>query len=127
MQLDSCFNLTDYYSEVPTRTNVQSRRWLIQSKFETPVLNFANASYTKTVPGHQVTGLSDASQINIQGIDSISVLSGGTAEAAAKLVEKSGGKVAGFIFVINLFDLGGIKKLEDKGYTALSLIQFPGH
>ena len=55
------------------------------------------------------------------------IATGGTAEAAAKLVEKSGGKVAGFIFVINLFDLGGVKKLEDKGYKALSLIKFPGH
>ena len=55
------------------------------------------------------------------------IATGGTAEAAAKLVEKSGGKVAGFIFVINLFDLGGIKKLENKGYKALSLIKFPGH
>jgi len=51
------------------------------------------------------------------------IATGGTAEAAAKLVKKSGGKVAGFIFVINLFDLGGIKKLEDKGYKALSLIK----
>ena len=32
------------------------------------------------------------------------IATGGTAEAAAKLVEKSGGKVAGFLFVINLFD-----------------------
>ena len=55
------------------------------------------------------------------------IATGGTAEAAAKLVEKSGGKVAGFIFVINLFDLGGIKKLKNKGYKALSLIQLPGH
>ena len=55
------------------------------------------------------------------------IATGGTAEAAAKLVEKSEGKVAGFIFVINLFDLGGIKKLEDKGYKALSLIELPGH
>ena len=31
----------------------------------------------------------------------------GTAEAAAKLVEISGGKVACFVFVINLFDLSG--------------------
>ena len=38
------------------------------------------------------------------------IATGGTAEAAAKLVEKSGGKIAGFIFVINLYDLGGIKK-----------------
>ena len=34
------------------------------------------------------------------------IATGGTAEAAAKLIEKSGGEVAGFIFVINLFDLG---------------------
>ena len=39
------------------------------------------------------------------------IATGGTAEAASILVEKSGGKVAGFIFVINLFDLGGIKKI----------------
>jgi len=52
---------------------------------------------------------------------------GGTAEAAAKLVEKSGGKVQGFIFVINLFDLGGKKLLEKKGYKTFSLLDFPGH
>ena len=44
------------------------------------------------------------------------IATGGTAEAASKLVEKSGGIVSGFIFVINLFDLGGKKLLEDKGY-----------
>jgi len=55
------------------------------------------------------------------------IATGGTAEAAAKLIEKSDGKVAGFIFVINLFDLGGKKLLEDKGYKTFSLIDFPGH
>ena len=55
------------------------------------------------------------------------IATGGTAEAAAKLVEKSGGKVAGFVFVINLFDLGGVKNLESKGYQVHSLIKFPGH
>ena len=35
------------------------------------------------------------------------IATGGTADAAAKLVEISKGKVAGFIFVINLFDLNG--------------------
>ena len=55
------------------------------------------------------------------------IATGGTAEAAAKLVEKSGGKVAAFIFVINLFDLGGKKLLENKGYKTFSLIDFPGH
>ena len=55
------------------------------------------------------------------------IATGGTAEAAAKLVEKSGGKVAGFLFVINLFDLNGIKKLKDKGYVSFALLDFPGH
>ncbi len=55
------------------------------------------------------------------------IATGGTAEAAAKLIEISGGKVAGFIFVINLFDLPGNKLLLDKGYKTKSLIEFPGH
>ena len=55
------------------------------------------------------------------------IATGGTATAAAKLVEKSGGEVAGFLFVINLFDLGGKESLEKKGYKCHSLIDFPGH
>ena len=55
------------------------------------------------------------------------VATGGTSEAAAKLVEISGGTVAGFIFVINLFDLGGCDKLKKKSYKVNSLIEFPGH
>ena len=55
------------------------------------------------------------------------IATGGTAEAGAKLVEKTGGRVAAFIFVINLYDLGGKKLLESKGYKTFSLIDFPGH
>ena len=55
------------------------------------------------------------------------IATGGTAEAGAKLVEMSKAKVAGFIFIINLFDLGGNKKLIDKSYFTKSLIEFPGH
>ena len=55
------------------------------------------------------------------------VATGGTAEAAAKLIEISGGTVAGFIFVINLFDLPGSNLLKKKGYKIESLIEFPGH
>ena len=42
------------------------------------------------------------------------IATGGTAEAAAKLVEISKGKVAAFLFVINLFDLGGSNNLLKK-------------
>ena len=55
------------------------------------------------------------------------IATGGTAEAAAKLIELSGGSVAGFIFVINLFDLPGNDLLKKKGYKTESLIEFPGH
>ena len=55
------------------------------------------------------------------------IATGGTAEAAAKLVEISGGKVSGFIFVINLFDLNGSHNLRKKGYKVENLIEFPGH
>jgi len=55
------------------------------------------------------------------------IATGGTAEASAKLVEMSEGSVAGFIIVINLFDLGGSKKLVEKGYKTKNLIEFPGH
>ena len=55
------------------------------------------------------------------------IATGGTAKAAAKLVEKSGGEVSSFIFAINLFDLGGKKLLEQKGYKTFSLMDFPGH
>ena len=55
------------------------------------------------------------------------IATGGTAEAAAKLVEMSGGNVVAFIFVINLFDLPGNDLLKQKGYKTESLVEFPGH
>ena len=55
------------------------------------------------------------------------IATGGTADAAAKLVKISKGKVAGFIFVINLFDLGGSDDLIKQGYKVESIIEFPGH
>jgi adenine phosphoribosyltransferase len=55
------------------------------------------------------------------------IATGGTAEAAAKLIEISGGKVACFVFVINLFDLNGSNNLLKKGYKIENLIDFPGH
>ena len=55
------------------------------------------------------------------------IATGGTAEAAAKLIKISNGKVAAFIFVINLFDLNGSDNLIKKGYNVENLIEFPGH
>ena len=55
------------------------------------------------------------------------IATGGTAEAAAKLVEISKGNIAAFIFVINLYDLGGCDNLLKKGYKVENLMDFPGH
>ena len=69
---------------------------------------------------------------SIENEDSVLIIddliaTGGTAEAAAKLVEISNGKVAAFIFVINLFDLGGSDNLIKNNYKVENLIDFPGH
>ncbi len=63
---------------------------------------------------------------NVLVIDDL-IATGGTAEAAAKLIEISKGNVAAFIFVINLFDLNGSDNLVKKGYNVENLIEFPGH
>ena len=63
---------------------------------------------------------------NVLIIDDL-IATGGTAEAAAKLIEISGGNVCSFIFVINLFDLKGTEKLINKGYRVENLLEFPGH
>ena len=55
------------------------------------------------------------------------IATGGTAEAAAKLIEISKGKVAAFIFVINLFDLGGCDNLLKSGFKVENIMDFPGH
>jgi adenine phosphoribosyltransferase len=47
---------------------------------------------------------------------------GGTAKAAAELVELLGGRVAGFAFVVELADLNGIKKIEK--YRCESLVKY---
>ena len=63
---------------------------------------------------------------NVLIIDDL-IATGGTAEAAAKIIEMSGGIVSNFLFVINLYDLGGNQKLIKKGYKTDSLVEFPGH
>jgi len=55
------------------------------------------------------------------------VATGGTAEAAIRLIEGAGGSVAGCCFVIELPDLGGRKRLEALGHPVLALCAFEGH
>jgi adenine phosphoribosyltransferase len=55
------------------------------------------------------------------------VATGGTAEAAIKLVERAGGIVIGLSFVIDLPELGGAEKLRKLGKIVRTLCAFEGH
>ncbi|MBI5665496.1 MAG: adenine phosphoribosyltransferase [Nitrospirae bacterium] len=51
---------------------------------------------------------------------------GGTAAAAAALIEKLGGVVTEMAFIVNLPDVGGEKKLKERGYSVYCLTEFEG-
>jgi adenine phosphoribosyltransferase len=55
------------------------------------------------------------------------IATGGTAEAAAKLVKRSGGEIVGATFIIDLPELGGMKKLAALGIESHALMAFEGH
>ena len=78
---------------------------------------------TATIEVHK-DSINDGDSVLI--IDDL-IATGGTADAAAKLIEISKGKVTAFIFVINLFDLGGSENLVKSNYKVENLIDFPGH
>ena len=90
---------------------------------ETHSIDFELEYGTATIEVHKDSINKEDSVIIIDDL----VATGGTADAAAKLIKISGGKVAGFIFVINLFDIGGCNKLIKQGYKVENLINFPGH
>ncbi len=75
--------------------------------------------YGKAVLEIQKTALNEGERVVI--CDDL-LATGGTANAAAKLVEKMKGKVTGFAFIIELTELGGIKKISK--YKTVSLVQY---
>tara|TARA_B100000965_G_scaffold206888_1_gene172873 strand:- start:100 stop:627 length:528 start_codon:yes stop_codon:yes gene_type:complete len=90
---------------------------------ETHSVDFELEYGTATIEMHKDSISKEDSVIIIDDL----IATGGTAEAAAKLIKISNGKVSGFIFVINLFDLGGCDKLIKDGFKVENLIEFPGH
>jgi len=54
------------------------------------------------------------------------IATGGTALAAIELIEKVGAEVAGCAFIIDLPDLGGAKKIRDRGVDEFHLVEFEG-
>ena len=90
---------------------------------ETHSVDFELEYGTATIEVHKDSINKDDSVLIIDDL----IATGGTAEAAAKLVEMSNAKIAAFVFAINLFDLGGSDNLVKKGYKVENLMDFPGH
>jgi adenine phosphoribosyltransferase len=55
------------------------------------------------------------------------IATGGTAEAAIKLIRRAGARVVGAVFVIDLPELGGAAKITALGVPVKALVSFPGH
>jgi len=54
------------------------------------------------------------------------IATGGTAIAACNLIKKLGGEVVECSFIVDLFELGGKKKLEKAGYKFFNVVEFEG-
>ena len=54
------------------------------------------------------------------------IATGGTASAAAQLIESAGGTIVQCCFVIDLPDLGGRARLEALGHRVYALMEFEG-
>ena len=75
--------------------------------------------YGKAVMEIQKTAINEGQRVVI--CDDL-LATGGTAKAAAKLVEKIDGVVVGFAFIIELLDLNGRNKIKD--YRSESLVEY---
>lgn len=62
---------------------------------------------------------------NVLLIDDL-LATGGTALAAAQLIEKLKGKISECAFIVDLPEIGGRKKLEQAGYKIFTLVEFEG-
>jgi len=63
---------------------------------------------------------------NILIIDDL-IATGGTAEAAIKLLKKTGANIVGAAFVIDLPELGGAQTIEAMDVAVTTLVKFEGH
>lgn len=54
------------------------------------------------------------------------IATGGTAEAAIKLLQKTGAEIVGAAFIVDLPDLGGLARITKMGIPVTALVKFEG-
>ena len=116
MQVDSCFNLLDTVQEVPLGTVSQKDKWLIQSKFETPALNFASVS-SSVPPTSSVYAAPSADDFRVKGMwHQYGTIPSGSDEGVFAVINAGSGSSAGSLADIVGFStgdpvrIGGTKK-----------------
>jgi adenine phosphoribosyltransferase len=55
------------------------------------------------------------------------IATGGTAEGAVKLLKQMGAEVLAAVFIVDLPELGGARKIRDLGVPVRTLVSFEGH
>jgi adenine phosphoribosyltransferase len=86
--------------------------------FDTHAFHYELEYGTDTLEVH-IDGISDGQRVLL--VDDL-LATGGTIEACCKLVERSGGTVAGCAFLIELTTLEGAKRIAQ--YTTFSLLKY---
>ena len=89
--------------------------FIVSPGFNPTTVRYCQQRGVSIVPGDRILIIDDL------------LATGGTVEAAVKLIQRCGGIVNQAAFVISLPDLGGEARLRSAGVEPLSLIQFPGH
>jgi adenine phosphoribosyltransferase len=100
-----------------------------------PIRKFGKLPHTVTGMAYELEYGSDVLEMHTDAvaagervllIDDL-IATGGTAEAAIKLLRGAGAGVVAAAFVIDLPDLGGAERLRRLGVPVTALLAFPGH
>ena len=129
------------FDEIDVVASVESRGFLlaapIADRMKKPLVLFRksgklpyktkSASYDLEYGSGTIEIHEDAIKANdrILLIDDL-IATGGTAIAAARLVEKVSSRKVSFMFVIDLYNLNGATVLENKGYKVFSIMKAAG-
>ncbi len=100
----------------------------------TPVRKRGKLPHQTLIEEYELEYGSDAVEVHVDAIEAGErilvvddlIATGGTAEAAIKLLRRAGGEVLGAAFVVDLPDLGGAQRIRDLGVPVQSLVEYAG-
>jgi len=133
----------DKYKDIDFVCGIESRGFIFGSaiayklkKGFVPIRKKGKLPYTTIAEKYALEYGFDEIEMHIDAFESIKnpkvlliddlIATGGTAEAAVKLIRKAGGEVIAAVFLIELSFLDGREKLEKLGVNVDSLVKYEG-